>query len=660
MNSGGTDMKTTDERVGEFLIFLFVVLFLATVVIFCGPIIIFTLIFALVIRLFINNRISTFIAITSLIFLVISIKIWGALPLIQFSSWWKGIKHLDSLLRVVENKIQGGLPFTVTYKSYIMALLVSIILSKIAIVLLNRLGITFFTKEKEQKLDNYKKSSKYKQIYSSKEKHLKKIQNNYRKSSKNVVCLGMDIYKKTVNFSTKDLFTHGIVQGTTGTGKTYMMYNIMEEALKENLGVIFVDGKGDPKTEKEITRLANFYGKKVYVFSDRSKWHYNPVKYGKATAIKDRLMAVMDWSEQYYKNESENTLQQIILFIQDYIKLEAETGHRTTQGAPLKNDLKTYMRFLNLSEIANYLFQEQSYFIVGKATEGLTETFDTEHKNYFDIPKDNENTKLCKKYIKMFFNQEQLTVEDVENIEEDNKEKNKLIRGLRTQLELLLYSDLGNKFDEKEGETLDIQKIISQGDVVLFSLDSNNYDSFIETIGRFIISDCAYITTELYGNTDNFNGVLGVFDEFGSYGNDKIVSILSKARSAKMGAILGIQSISDLQNKAKDIDIKEQTIDNCNLFILGRTNSPKNTEEIAGLIGTYKDIDRTVMTENQGGKFLRFETQGERGTVRKVNKFKFSPDEIKELPNYQFYYVNKNIEEDNSKKVFARNVFEGL
>lgn len=433
----------------------------------------------------------------------------------------------------------------------------------------------------------------------------------------------------------------------------------MEEGLKENLGVIFVDGKGDPKTEKEIKKIADFYGKNLYVFSDRSKWHYNPVKYGKATAIKDRLMAVMDWSEQYYKNESENTLQQIILFIQEYIKIEKKSGHRTTQGNPLKNDLNTYMRFLNLTEIANYLFQEQSHFIVSAANQNLSDNFDdTPHS--FELPEETENTKICKKYIKLFFNKEQLTIEDLENIEEENKEKNKLIRGLRTQLELLMYSDLGEKFEEKDGETLDIKEIISNGDIVLFSLDSNNYDSFISTIGRFIISDCAYITTELYGQTDNFNGVLGVFDEFGSYGNDKIISILSKARSAKMGAILGIQSISDLQNKAKDIDIKEQTIDNCNLFILGRTNSPKNTEEIAGLIGTYKDIDRTVMTENQGGKLFRLETQGERGTVRKVNKFKFSPDEIKELPNYQFYYVNKNIEDSNSKKVFARNVFNGL
>lgn len=653
------EIKTSDEHVGEFVGYGLLLILVIVTLVFFSPVLVITLICTILMKTFLSSKVSTILCSLSLLFFVCCIYFWSGLPILQFAEWWKGIKPFEPILKKAEELIQHSSPFSVTIKSYIMSLLLSIIISKILVIVVNRLGVTFFTKEKEQKLENYKNSNKYKQMYSSKEKHLNEIQKKYRKDNKNVVCLGMDIYKKAVNFSIKDLFTHCIVQGTTGTGKTYMMYNIMEEGLKENLGVIFVDGKGDPKTEKEIKKIADFYGKNLYVFSDRSKWHYNPVKYGKATAIKDRLMAVMDWSEQYYKNESENTLQQIILFIQEYIKIEKKSGHRTTQGNPLKNDLNTYMRFLNLTEIANYLFQEQSHFIVSAANQNLSDNFDdTPHS--FELPEETENTKICKKYIKLFFNKEQLTIEDLENIEEENKEKNKLIRGLRTQLELLMYSDLGEKFEEKDGETLDIKEIISNGDIVLFSLDSNNYDSFISTIGRFIISDCAYITTELYGQTDNFNGVLGVFDEFGSYGNDKIISILSKARSAKMGAILGIQSISDLQNKAKDIDIKEQTIDNCNLFILGRTNSPKNTEEIAGLIGTYKDIDRTVMTENQGGKLFRLETQGERGTVRKVNKFKFSPDEIKELPNYQFYYVNKNIEDSNSKKVFARNVFNGL
>lgn len=140
-----------------------------------------------------------------------------------------------------------------------------------------------------------------------------------------------------------------------------MMYNLMEEALREQFGVLFVDGKGDPKTVREITQIANKYQRKVYVFSDKASdspdgqlWHYNPVMYGKLTAITERLMAVMDWSESFYENESKNLLQQIILFLADYIRIEKEREHRDIQGEPLTMDLETIHRFLDLSELAEY------------------------------------------------------------------------------------------------------------------------------------------------------------------------------------------------------------------------------------------------------------------------------------------------------------------
>mgnify|MGYP003604285903 FL=1 len=132
------NMQTTDERVGQFLVFIFIVLVLAATIIFFSPLTIFTLIFALITRQFINNRISTIIALLSLIGLGASLKIWTALPLIQFASWWKGVKPLGPILKFVEDKIQGGLPFSVTYKSYIMCLLVSFTLAKVLVFLFNR------------------------------------------------------------------------------------------------------------------------------------------------------------------------------------------------------------------------------------------------------------------------------------------------------------------------------------------------------------------------------------------------------------------------------------------------------------------------------------------------------------------------------------------
>lgn len=458
------------------------------------------------------------------------------------------------------------------------------------------------------------------------------------------------------------LFTHALIQGTTGAGKTTLMYAIMEAALRMGFGSIFIDGKGDGTTEEEIRKLADHYGKKVYVFSEDTDYRYNPVKYGSATAIKDRLMDVMSWSDKFYENEAQNQLQQIVLFIHEYIEIEKKRGHRNVQGEPLKNDLQTIHRFLNLSEIANYLFIEQSEYVITKDyTPSDKNSYEVEEKQAATHSKDSSEL-VYKKYLRMFFDKDELTQEDLETIKEERTETSKYIRGLRTQLELLIYSDLGQKFVDDPEKTLDIKKILLNGDIVLFSFDTNSYSRFMESMGRFIVSDISAIVTQLYKDRKNtdFAGAIGFFDEFGSYVNEKILDVLRKARSANLGAVIGVQSISDFETDKGDLTKKARN--NLNMYFLGRSNDPDNAEDSSNTAGTYRDIDKTVMTENIGSSLFRVDTKAERGTVRKVHKYWFSPDEVKDMPNYTFLYIDKTTGElePPKEKVFVRNTLHGL
>lgn len=595
------------------------------------PILVLSLIFALLASRFLEKKLIYFVSFLGLVASLIGLYFWSYPPLLQSLGLFKGF--LPSWVKKAEEILQNGQPFVLTYQSYFLILVVSVAFMGLWVMIGKALGKNWFTKEKEQEKDDYLASDTFKKIDKKSVQYTDKIQRTYRKSKGHEVLLGMDIKKQPVVFNILDLFKHCLVSGTTGSGKTVMMYNIMEQALREDMGVIYVDGKGSPKTVQSITRLANHYGKNVYNFSDKTDWHYNPVKYGKPTSITDRLIDSMEWSEPYYKGESKNLLQKVIRFLHDF-------------GFP--SDLETIYEHLNVQTVGEFLYQQQ------EVTEEKAETnLDT---SKLTIQAD----KKVQLYNKLFFGKPFIEQEDIEKLATQKDEQMKLIKGLRTQLEMLLYSDLGEKFQEVEGKTLDIKEIITNGDIVVFSLDSNNYSSFIGLVGRFIIADCCYITQELFNDLGDFKGVLGMFDEFGAYGTDNILQILSQAREANFGAVLGIQSYSDLANKRRNIDIKQQTVDNCNTFIIGRANDSDNAEEIAKLIGTYRDIDRTVMTENKGSRLMRIETKGERGTVRKVNKFIFDPDRIKDLPSYQFFYVNKNQREDNKKEVYSRNVFSGL
>lgn len=655
--------KESDQTKNEMGLFLGVTVIGSALLFFVLPVLCITLLLTYALQRRFTLKIEWGLFLFFALCFGVAISTYGYLPLLQYGVIWQSI--IPQIVHFFEKIVQNGVPFQVTNISYLLGFLLIGTCTSLFLLISRRLKKTWFTKEKEQIKTDYLESDKFKKFFKERHKVIEKEQAKYRQSENKRIYLGMSVEKINEYLDIESLFTHSLVQGTTGCGKTTLIYGLLEGGMRNGLGGVFVDGKGDSKTETELRKLASAYGKEVIVFSDRSKLHYNPVKYGKPTAIKDRLMAVMDWSESFYEKESENMLQMILSFIQEYIEVEANRTDKQRsagQGKRLKMDLETVHRFLDLYEIANYLFLEQSeqYIsdvakIAEKKATGLTLTKK-------DLPLTHDGELLYEKYIRYFFKQEELTYGDLENIQEMKGEEVKLIRGLRTQLELIIYSDFGNKFVESthSESNIDLLAEIKKGNIVLLSFSATNYAGFIQVLGRFIISDVGFCVSELHKNEANFKGAIGVFDELGFYINERILSILGQARSAKLGAILGIQSISDLVTPLGDFT--GRVIDNVNLFFLGRSNYAKNAEESANTIGTYGDIDRTVMTENQGGVLNRWETRGERGTVKKVRKYWFGPDEIKDMPNYTFTLTDKTKDtlEPYKEKIFIRNTMSGL
>ncbi|EKN4699732.1 TraM recognition domain-containing protein [Yersinia ruckeri] len=79
---------------------------------------------------------------------------------------------------------------------------------------------------------------------------------------KGVTLVGTDIeYKEQIYAGDSDLRTHALVLGTTGSGKTEFLLGLVFNALVQNTGFIYVDGKGDPKLQKDVFRLARYLGR---------------------------------------------------------------------------------------------------------------------------------------------------------------------------------------------------------------------------------------------------------------------------------------------------------------------------------------------------------------------------------------------------------------
>lgn len=82
------------------------------------------------------------------------------------------------------------------------------------------------------------------------------------KIGEGITFIGRDLEtRQQVYANNSDLRTHLLVLGTTGSGKTEFLLGLVANALVQNTGFIYVDGKGDPKLQKEIFRLARLFGR---------------------------------------------------------------------------------------------------------------------------------------------------------------------------------------------------------------------------------------------------------------------------------------------------------------------------------------------------------------------------------------------------------------
>jgi len=92
------------------------------------------------------------------------------------------------------------------------------------------------------------------------------------------------------------------------------------------------------------------------------------------------------------------------------------------------------------------------------------------------------------------------------------------------------------------------------------------------------------------GKRQQRRGLL-IIDEFGAFGNDKIVALLTMARSAELGVVLACQDVASLGD---DETVKRLILANTRTKLLMATDFP---EEIAELAGTIQQIEASIQHE---------------------------------------------------------------
>lgn len=568
---------------------------------------------------------------------------------------------LDQIIPNLEGAINGGNSLQPDILTYLYFFVLAIFIARIGVYFYERFQSRIVRSKKAEK-EREKETSKYQKVQDNWMKINAKNQSSWRQRQKkkdriNDVLLGIDRMGDKIHISYDELKQHTLAQGTTGSGKTTALYTLLETALKNQDGFVMIDGKGDPETIEQVQTFFNTYGRKLHVFHSSKKLTYNPFKNGGYTAGTNHLFNAFDWSEQFYKNVTKEHTQNVIAFLDAY---------------DFPRDMKhigKYLELENIFEVLNndtetYETTEIKQVPIAESKEAggrlNVKSEDTEYEEQEVTVKHHDLSDRAKKFMKLFFERESISEEEIDDVINGvNGDLKKFIRGMSSQLNYLVQSEIGYLFEEKE-DGIDLADIVSKGEGVIFSLNQMSYPDFIMRLGRFIIDDISTVIQE-QGQREK-NDVLGIFDEFDSYGNERITDILAKSRSANFRAVISVQSLAQL--KLPEGDITQKVIDTCNTYLFGVTNDPNNAEYVASLIGTQEDEEQTLMTKEIGPGLGRLDYKGDFGTIRSVRNYYFHPDQIKNLEMGEFIIrrkAAKNIDNEEKRSfVYFRNPIEGL
>lgn len=263
--------------------------------------------------------------------------------------------------------------------------------------------------------------------------------------------VGMDHKGTIVKVSDRELNGHCLVLGATGAGKTTTLMNFIESATARNIPLIIVDGKGELEFAERVRKIAEGFGRNFKLFSMKEdSFHYNPLRHGNFTEIKDKLISITDWTEPHYKLMSER-------YLQSAARVLMEAGER-----------------IDLVNVAEKI-EPGSLEVVAR---GLPEEVSSRIFSIIDEVNDDIGGLLNR-----------LAVFSESEIGE-------------------LLSDTGHD------NTIDLIESIEQNEVVFFSLDSLRFPEYSKLLGRLIVIDLKTAAARMFGRNKKIFCIFDEFGVF--------------------------------------------------------------------------------------------------------------------------------------------------
>lgn len=408
-----------------------------------------------------------------------------------------------------------------------------------------------------------------------------------------------EAFGRRVVASDKELSGHTFIVGGSGSGKTQTMLSTARDVIRQGRGVIFIDCKGGADVPEKLAEWAARYDRKflhwtiqdatrAYVGpSDSGPAYYDPISRGDASRRKDLLIGAMRWDMEYYKSVISNYMQTLFKVI-DLVPALEGVDTFTDVGDLLDPKVLHYRaRNINVEK----------------------------HVDIYEAIR---------------------AMQDIESTEKSG------IRNMHARLNTIISSVAGHwlKKDPTGQQNIDLMKAADEGHVVVFSLDTSQYEETASLIAGLIVQDLKTLSSELrYGQADM---PLHVYvDEFSAVDTTNILGLLSKARDAQMPCTLATQALADLARR--EPTFMEQVLGIVSSFIIHRTNSKADAEIYAGLSGVVsKTVARRNIEENSSGFGLGASSATGKGFLEEKEDYAIKIGTFQRLGTGEAIYIAKS------------------
>ncbi|HSO98120.1 MAG TPA: FtsK/SpoIIIE domain-containing protein, partial [Solirubrobacteraceae bacterium] len=293
----------------------------------------------------------------------------------------------------------------------------------------------------------------------------------------------------------EQMAAHGLILGASGAGKTTSLLRILTERIRAGEPVVAIDMKASPQFEATLRAACAEAGRPLRVWGPDGPAHWNPLAYGNATELKDKLIGSERFSEPHYKRQAERYLQLAL-----GVLIELRPGQ-----APDLLEVVDALEPRRLARLAS------------------------------DLP--TSRAAQISEYVARL-----------------GPDGTSAVRGLATRLALTAESHAGPflrgeaaEHGSPGGGVIDLRRALDGDGVVLFSLNSSTLGGLAAQLGTLAVQDLITASGHRLraGEGGRRLATIGI-DEFTGLGGDHIEHLLARGRESGMSVILATQEHADL------------------------------------------------------------------------------------------------------------------